>query len=119
MPRNTIGKSPFPLQRIDKDELVTLSDIDATLGQQGRATICLRSATGPENRGGYFFNLSKHSGGYDILDFEGNPVGVLTSEKIARFVNHVSGRLYDQEMFKYCQSVVNIRQDETDSDSDA
>lgn len=119
MPRHRIGNSPFPLKRLDKDELVTLRDLEQTLAPQGMATISLRSSLGPPDRGGYFFNLRKEGDLFHIFDFEGNEVGTLTSVQIVRFVNHVSGRLFDQEMFTYCQAVVNLRQDEIGPEPDA
>ena len=119
MVRNLIGKSPFPVETLDSDELITLEQIKAALKKKQGVSLCVRSSKGPTNRGGYFFHIQPVDDRFLVFDFEHNPVAELTSTHLVKFVNHVCGRQFDPEVFTYCQSVVNLRQDRIDDATEA
>lgn len=114
MPRNIIGASPFPVQTIELDRPLTLDDILGKLRNAPGVSLCVRTASGHKNRGGYFFHIEKANSDYRILDFNKNVVATLTPQRLVRFVNHVSGRQFDTEMLLFCQSVVNFKQDQNE-----
>ena len=118
MPRNTLGTTPFPLRLIDKDGLVADLEITGAVGNGSSATICLRAAAGPPKRGGYFFHVRRNANddSFQLYDFEQNIVAVVSLPELCNFINHCSGRLFDQESFHLCQSVVNLRQDPSNQD---
>jgi hypothetical protein len=119
MPKNIIGAPPFPVQTLDKDEALNLEEITAAIGNSDGVSLCVRSANGPLNRGGYFFHLEPVGDRFSIYDFAGKPIGTLEPNDLVRFVNHVSGRLFDREMLHYCQTEVNFRQDQTVGETEA
>lgn len=116
MPRNPLGHPPFPLQTLELDRPITLDDILKKLLKSPAVSLCIRSSAGHQNRGGYFFHIEKASPNYRIVDFKKNLIGILPPEKLVRFVNHVSGRRFDEEMLLYCQAIVNFKQDQNDDD---
>ena len=119
MPRNIIGKSPFPVITIESDHPLTLTQITAGLQSNPSVSLCVRTTGGHGNRGGYFFHIKKSGVDYRIFDFEKKEVATLDSQKLVRFVNHVSGRKFDPEMLVFCQSAVNLRQDQNKDDQEA
>lgn len=119
MPRNVIGEAPFAVRTLDTDGPVTIDQITTAIRGQRGVSLCVRSANGPANRGGYFFHIKPSKGGYLVCDFEKIPVDTFDGNTLARFVNHVSGRHFDNDMLLYCQSVVNFRQDQTDDETDS
>jgi hypothetical protein len=116
MPRNVIGSSPFPLETLELDRPITLEDIRNKLGKRMGVSLCVRSLKGHENRGGYFFHIEKDKANYRILNFKKDVIGILSPEQLVRFVNHVSGRQFDEEMLLYCQAEVNFKQDQNEDD---
>lgn len=118
MPRNIIGEPPFDVLTIDSDVALNISDIEQAMEDRTGVSVCVRSATGHERRGGYFFHIERAEQDYNVFDFEKNLVGTLNPTDLMRFINHVSGRLFDQDMLTYCQSVVNLRQDQTAPDTE-
>ena len=115
MAKNSIGKPPFTLKVLDKDEPLTMDDIDKLLkSTKGAVSLCLRSKEGHKDRGGYFFHFQKLPEGqtYRVIDFERNEIATLKSDHLVSFLNHVSGRRFDPEIHTYCQQVVNLRQDQ-------
>lgn len=116
MPRNIIGASPYPVQVIDTDTPLDAVQLLSCLGDAPGVSLCVRSAQGPQRRGGYFFHFARAGEQFLLSDFENNPVGPLEPTELVRFINHVSGRLFDPEMLHFCQSVVNFRQDQTTDD---
>jgi len=115
MPRNVIGNTPFTLRVVDSDRPLSSAEISAQLHGQTSMTLLVRSEAGPANRGGYFFHIERVETGYQIYDFEKSPVAILEAERLIRFINHTSGRQFDEEMLLFCQSVVNLRQDQTET----
>jgi hypothetical protein len=112
MPRNVIGNAPYPVRTIDSDNPITFAQLADIVGTAEGASICLRSATGHQNRGGYFFHFRPHENDFKLLDFVGHEVVRLSPEHLAKFINHASGRVFDEEMLIFSQSVVNLRQDQ-------
>ena len=112
MPRNIIGAPPFVVRTLDTDEPLTLAQLQNALGESPAVSLCVRSVSGPNNRGGYFFHFQRAATGFLVCDFEKNAIGVLEPPDLVRFINHVSGRRFDPEMLSFCQSVVNFRQDQ-------
>ncbi|MBZ0212811.1 MAG: hypothetical protein K8H99_03325, partial [Nitrospirae bacterium] len=74
-------------------------------------SFCVRSATGHENRGGYFFHVLP---GGDDLDnnqlhtFESISVATLDIATFTALVNHCSGLLFDEVSFQLCQTQINF-----------
>lgn len=74
-------------------------------------SLCITSGSGDPNRGGYFFHLRQTTVGFEFATFD--RMGVLTlgsGEECAGFINHVSGRVYQEDMWLRCQ-MVNLRPD--------
>lgn len=115
MPRNVIGQPPFGLRVIDTDEALTQEDIMQCLEASGSVSLCIRSAQGHPRRGGYFFHLRQDQNQRFIIhDFAGQAIDSLDLKSLTRFINHVSGRMFDREMLVYCERVVNFNQDQID-----
>lgn len=116
MPKNVIGDPPFPpVEVIDKNDLFTRADLDSILSKRPNgATICLRYEDGPHERGGYFFHFSpsKDVGKFTIYDFEKRPVKDFSPEALVAFINHCSGRQFDNPSFILCQTELNFLKDE-------
>jgi len=113
MPRNVIGAPPYTIQTLDSDRPIVLEDITPFLNNEAGVSFCIRSVNGHEKRGGYFFHIKKNLNLYCISDFEKSKVWDFdAAADLVRFINHVSGRRFDLDMFKFCQDVVNLRQDQ-------
>jgi hypothetical protein len=119
MPKNIIGNSPFAIRTIDTDDPVDAQSLQAAIGERSGVSLCIRSANGPVQRGGYFLHVRREGDLFAILDFEGHRLDSLPIDSIVRLANHVSGRRFDQEMLAYCASVINLRQDEIAGEQDA
>jgi hypothetical protein len=115
MPRNVIGQTPFPLRVIDTDSPLSVEQVLGLFQGEDAATILVRSVQGPARRGGYFFHAERSENLFQIFDFERNPIAKLDSDHLTRFINHASGRRFDDEMLLFCQSVVNFRLDQTET----
>ena|ERR1700720_459492 len=117
MPRNTIGDPPFPpVVVIDTKDLFTLSDLEQVVAQRPKgASICIRYADGPIERGGYFFHfcLAKQPPQHlSLYDFEKRHVVDLSPEALVAFINHCTGRKFDEASFVLCQTELNFLKDE-------
>jgi len=74
-------------------------------------SICLVQDRGHEYRGGYFFHLRRTDRGLLLSTFDRPEVlEIATGEECASFINHVSGRKYDEKMWRLSQQV-NLRTD--------
>ena len=107
---------PFPpLRKIDTDEPITEERLVALLdATPAGVSVCVRSARGHEDRGGYFFHFRRvpsSTEAVEVLNFESLTALKFDQSSLTRFVNHGSGLRFDQEMFNLCQSVVNFRLD--------
>ena len=76
-------------------------------------SLCVRSRTGHENRGGYFFHLlpDKELTGCTLFDFEKTAVIRLDLDQATALINHCSGLSFSEESFELCQTVINFRLD--------
>jgi hypothetical protein len=116
MPKIKLGDAPFPpVLKVDTARPIALEQLsEILLGRLKGVTICVRSDSGHESRGGYFFHLrptSKSISECEIYNFEKILVTILPLEKTTAFVNHCAGLAFDEWSFQFCQSVVNFRLD--------
>jgi hypothetical protein len=121
MPRNVIGEAPFPpLVLFDDDRLFAADDlrrIAETRGGNG-ISVCIRYSEGPEKRGGYFFHfrpLPDDGNSFTLFDFERRELGTFSTVQLVRFINHCTGRKFDEDAFILCQTVLNFLKDEEPS----
>ena len=74
-------------------------------------SLCVTAGAGETNRGGYFFHIRQTANGFEFSTFDRPGVLTLgTGEECAAFMNHVSGRRYNEDMWRRCQSV-NLKPD--------
>ena len=95
------------------DSLITWAWLESEIGYQlaSGVSICITRTKGAEKQGGYFFHFRKTDKGFVFSTFDRDAVLTLsTGEQCAAFMNHVSGRQYDEKMWKKCQEV-NLRSD--------
>lgn len=111
MARKVLNSPPFEVRILDTDEPITLHQLRDALGERPGVSLCVRSANGLSNRGGYFFHYERSGPSFLVRDFEANVIDILEPDALVRFINHVSGRKFDAQMLSYCQLVVNLRQD--------
>ena len=112
MPRSLLLPFP-PLRILAQEGLITWAWLKPVI--RGRLdegiSLCVTADAGDTNRGGYFFHLRKTAAGFEFAAFDRPGVLILgTGEECAAFMNHVSGRRYDEDMWRLCQSV-NLRRD--------
>jgi len=116
MPKKVIDDLPFPpLIKFDTDDPLSPDVLAEQLRSRLEgASICVRSAEGHANRGGYFFHICAKEDTLtecDIFNFERLYVLSLPLAKLTAFVNHCAGLAFDEEAFQLCQTVVNFRLD--------
>lgn len=116
MPKKKFDALPFPpLIKLDTSEPIKPDALTDLLKHHlGGASICVRSATGHQNRGGYFFHVRPHDESlvqWDIFNFEKIYVADLPLDKLTAFINHCAGLAFDEEAFQLCQAVINFRLD--------
>jgi hypothetical protein len=116
MPKKELGEAPFPpVVIVDTASPISSEQLIETLRDRpDGVTICVRSDTGHENRGGYFFHLKPTDdtlSDCEIHNFEQILVATLPLDKATAFVNHCTGLAFDEWSFQFCQSVVNFRLD--------
>lgn len=113
---------PFPpVVRIDTDTPIAVNQVANIFKKHiNGVTLCIRSAEGHANRGGYFFHvlpidhdLSK----CELYNFEKILVASLPVEQMTFFINHCSGLEFNEWAFQFCQSVVNFRLDPAEPES--
>ena len=106
---------PFPpLQVVELDGLVTWDWLERLIRDRLAAgvSLCIVGGVGAPNRGGYFFHLRKEVEGFAFSTFDRpNALTFGSGEECAAFINHVTGRLYDKNMWAKCQKA-NLRTDE-------
>lgn len=115
MPRNELGGLPFPpLKRLDTDQPVTQAQLRRLLSHSPRGlSLCVRSRSGHENRGGYYFHLrpNKELTGCTLFDFQKTAVAALDLSQAVALINHCSGISFCEKSFDLCQRVINFRLD--------
>jgi hypothetical protein len=116
MPRNLIGDPPFPpVILFNESRAFTTDDLLRIAGSRPRgATICIRYPEGPEKRGGYFFHFAPQgaTGDFALYDFEKRPVAVFPADALVAFINHCTGKVFDEASFILCQTELNFLKDE-------
>jgi hypothetical protein len=120
MPRNIIGKPPFPpVLLFDEDRDFILNDLLCIARERPRGvSICIRYPEGPPKRGGYFFHFAPRSDRgteFEVYDFEKRPVKQFTAESLVKFINHCTGRKFDEPSLILCQTELNFMKDEEPS----
>ena len=84
--------------------------MSATVSESG-VSMCITRTIGVPMQGGYFFHLQKTDKGFEFSTFDRPVVLTLSSgDECAVFMNHVSGRQFNEEMWRKCQEV-NLRPD--------
>ncbi len=116
MPKKELGGLPFPpLIKLDTNDPIEQNTLAEILQQRLEGvSICVRSAEGHANRGGYFFHIRPKDptlDACDILNFERISVVSLPLAKLTAFINHCAGLTFDEESFQLCQTVINFRLD--------
>lgn len=113
MPNFDLSHQPrFELIPYDTDTPITEGILSQLLNGHTGITLCIRSASGPENRGGYFFCIEELPDGYLSLEtIEGDPVERFSVSNMVAFINHVAGLRYSHEIQLFCQNAVNFRAD--------
>lgn len=106
---------PFPpLVILELDGLIIWSWLEPHIRcrlKEG-VSLCIISSEGKTKRGGYFFHLRHGVEGFAFSTFDREDVLKFdTGEECVAFMNHVSGRKYDENMWITCQ-LVNLRTDE-------
>lgn len=117
MAHNMIGNPPFPpLICFDEKRDFSLDDLQRISGQRmGGVSLCIRYPEGAEKRGGYFFHFERHAneaGAFVVYDFERRPVASFSAQSLVRFINHCTGRRFDEPSFVLCQTELNFLKDE-------
>lgn len=103
-----------PLVVIESDGPITWDDLYSRI--HGRleegVSVCLITSHGRENRGGYFFHMKGSPERIEFSTFDRTSVCSLPGgTSCALFINHVSGREFNQEMWEVCEKV-NLRSDQ-------
>ena len=119
MPRNVIGNAPFPpVLLFDENRDFTVDDLSriARNRPQG-ASICIRYPEGPPNRGGYFFHFAPGAtpDELNVYNFEKRLVATFRAGALVAFINHCTGRKFDEASFTLCQTELNFLKDEEPS----
>ena len=105
---------PFPpLLILESDGPITWGWLEPQIRSRlgDGVSLCIISSEGVINRGGYFFHLRQGVEGFAFRTFDRENVLTFgTGEECVAFMNHVSGKQYDEDMWAKCQSV-NLRSD--------
>lgn len=112
-------ENPYEIILIDSDSLITIEDVENTLANRKSVTLCIRTKTGDPNRGGYFVSGIIDNKTFSLRNFDGKEltsssereIALLSFDELVRFINHVSGRQYDEEMYELCSNHLNFRSD--------
>lgn len=112
MPNFSLQQQPqHPLCIIDSDNPMTIQGLENCFTNTNCITLCVRSEEGHSQRGGYFFCISKDADRFNLETIEGVFVDSFSIDRLLKFINHASGRLFDGEMLSYCQNTINFRVD--------
>ena len=117
MAKNLIGNAPFPpVLLFDENRDFALGDLQRIMAERTEgASICIRYPEGPAKRGGYFFHIApdeQRAGNVIVYDFEKRPVATFSAEAVIAFINHCTGRRFDEPSFILCQTELNFLKDE-------
>jgi hypothetical protein len=119
MAKKDIRNIPFPpLVTINTNEPLTVDKVIIILKSHlDGVSICIRSAEGHPDRGGYFFHIRAKDKTItpltqcEIYNFEKISVSKLKLSELTDFINHCSGLQFSKTAFHLCQSVINFRLD--------
>ena len=108
-----IGKLPFePLVTVDSNSPVSPSLIsEISDKRQSGVSICVRSEDGHAKRGGYFFHFKRDADKYILVSAMGESLIQLNLDQLVDLINHCSGRMYSDEIFRLFQSKLNFKSD--------
>ena len=120
MRRNLIGEAPFPpVLLFDENRDFTLDDLLRVTTERPRgASLCIRYPEGPAKRGGYFFHFAPspvRADEFAVYDFEKRLVNTFSAASLVAFINHCTGRKFDERSFILCQTELNFLKDEEPS----
>ena len=105
---------PFPpLVCIDRNSALDSAGLLAKASRRLKSgiSICIRSAAGHPKRGGYFFHVRQEGNAFAVHDFLSVQVAIFNDiNELLRFINHASGRQYDEDMWEQSQKM-NLRSD--------
>ncbi len=105
---------PFPpLVCIDGDTVLDSATLLAKASHRLKKgiSICIRCKEGHPKRGGYFFHVKQAGDLFTLYDFLSEPVAQMNDiDELLRFINHASGRQYDEKMWERSQKM-NLRSD--------
>lgn len=115
MARSPLGAAPFHVVTYDTNDGITVEQLQHIIdANEAGVSLCVRSAQGPEKRGGYFFHFKQSAveeGLFTLCTFDRSVVDNISIEFLARLINHTIGYRFDAEIFNYCQNTINFRQD--------
>lgn len=113
MAKNPLGGSPYPISLCDGDLPLTQQEVSRILTNHPQGTsLLVRSSAGPVNRGGYYFHIClRNDGRVTLKDFSGTIISQMSIAEVTRFINHATGRQFDEAMFQLSVSHINFRQD--------
>ena len=115
MPRNLDGLPFPPLRLFNENRDFTIEDlVEIANPRPEGASICIRYSDGPADRGGYFFHfapVTAEANEFQLYDFEKRPLKKLSPQSIVAFINHCTGRRFDEPSFILCQTELNFLKD--------
>ena len=115
MARSPLGAAPFRVVIYDTSSGMTVEQLQRIIdANESGVSLCVRSAQGPEKRGGYFFHFQRSTnaeGSYELRTFDRAVVDHISIEFLVRLINHTIGYQFDADIFNYCQNNINFRQD--------
>lgn len=113
MPKYELKQQPKDIIiPLDTDTPLDENSLNKCFSSKKEIILCVRSKSGHPKRGGYFFRMERTSKDYiDLKTFDGDFIDKLHIKKMARFINHTSGLMYDKEILSYCQNTINLKHD--------
>ena len=115
MARSPLGAAPFHVVTYDTNDGITIEQLQHIIDEnEAQVSLCVRSAQGPEKRGGYFFHFKRSGVETSMLTlytFDHAVIDNISIEFLVRLINHTIGYRFDLDIFNYCQNIINFRQD--------
>ena len=106
-----LSRQPAPVVVLDVDGCLDERTLEDALDGRDDVTLCIRSAEGPEARGGYYFSIRRESGQYMLRTFDLDDILLITQTDLLELINHASGRRFSADMLTLAQRVINLRVD--------
>lgn len=101
----------FPIFVFDTDDPIEYADLERLMEKDG-ITLLTRCKEGPEQRGGYYFQfkpISKHQ--IRLYTFDQNDYFDMPKVQLLKLINHCAGLAFDEDMLRYCQNTIDLRND--------